>query len=76
MSMYNSMQGFRRDAGAVRASEIERDLVRRVLGLARPYRRQLVGFVIAVVLAAVISALPPLILRAVIDTAIPRRTAS
>ena len=47
--------------------------MRRVLGLARPYRRQLVGFVIAVVLAAVISALPPLILRAVIDTAIPEK---
>ena len=38
-----------------------------MLGLARPYRGQLIGFVVAVVLAAVVGALPPLILRAVID---------
>jgi len=44
-----------------------------VLTLARPYRRQLIGFVITVILAAVISAVPPLILRALIDTAIPQK---
>ena len=51
--------------------KLERDLLRRVLGLARPYRGKLIGFVVTVVLAAVISAVPPLILRALIDTAIP-----
>src|SRR5215203_795738 len=71
MSMYQAVHGFGRDANAVKGKKVERDLMRRVLRLARPYRRQLIGFVIAVILAAVVSALPPLILRAVIDTAIP-----
>lgn len=71
MSMHSAVHGFGRDAKAVKGKRLERDLLRRVLGLARPYRRQLVGFVVSVILAAVVSALPPLILRAVIDTAIP-----
>ncbi|HEX4528182.1 MAG TPA: ABC transporter ATP-binding protein [Acidimicrobiia bacterium] len=71
--MRPATHGFGRDASAVKGKRLERDLVRRVLRLARPYRRQLIGFVVTVVLAAVISALPPLILRAVIDTAIPEK---
>jgi len=71
--MRPATHGFGRDASAVKGKRLERDLVRRVLRLARPYRSQLIGFVVTVVLAAVISALPPLILRAVIDTAIPEK---
>jgi ATP-binding cassette subfamily B protein len=71
MSMYQAVHGFGRDSKAVKGKRLERDLLRRVLRLARPYRGQLVGFVVSVVLAAVVSALPPLILRSVIDTAIP-----
>jgi ATP-binding cassette, subfamily B, bacterial len=70
---YQAIHGFGRDAKAVKGKKLERDLVRRVLRLARPYRGQLIGFVVTVVLSAVISALPPLILRAVIDTAIPEK---
>jgi ATP-binding cassette, subfamily B, bacterial len=69
--MHPAVHGFGRDAQALKGKRLERDLLRRVLGLARPYRGQLVGFVVAVVVAAVASAIPPLILRAVIDTAIP-----
>jgi ATP-binding cassette subfamily B protein len=69
--MHPAVHGFGRDANAVKGKKLERDLLRRVLQLARPYRKQLIGFVITVVLAAVISAVPPLILRALIDTAIP-----
>jgi ATP-binding cassette, subfamily B, bacterial len=71
--MRPATHGFGRDASAVKGKKVERDLVRRVLRLARPYRGQLIGFVVTVVLAAVISAVPPLILRAVIDTAIPEK---
>ncbi len=71
--MHPAIHGFGRDAKAVKGKKLERDLVRRVLRLARPYRGQLIGFVVTVVLAAVISAVPPLILRAVIDTAIPEK---
>src|SRR3954470_17922682 len=69
--MHPAIHGFGRDAKAVKGKKLERDLLRRVMRLARPYRGQLIGFVVTVVLAAVISAVPPLILRAVIDTAIP-----
>jgi ATP-binding cassette subfamily B protein len=71
--MHPAIHGFGRDAKAVKGKKIERDLVRRVLRLARPYRAQLIGFVVTVILAAVISAVPPLILRALIDTAIPEK---
>jgi ATP-binding cassette, subfamily B, bacterial len=71
--MHPAIHGFGRDAKAVKGKKVERDLVRRVLHLARPYRAQLIGFVVTVVLAAVISAVPPLILRALIDTAIPEK---
>jgi ATP-binding cassette, subfamily B, bacterial len=76
MSMYQAVHGFGRDANAVKGKRLERDLLRRVLRLAHPYRKQLIGFVISVVLAAVVSAIPPLILRAVIDTAIPDKDRS
>ena len=71
--MHPAVHGFGRDAKAVKGKKVERELVRRVLRLARPYRAQLIGFVITVVLAAIVSALPPLILRALIDTAIPEK---
>ena len=71
--MHPAVHGFGRDAKAVKGKKLERDLLRRVLQLARPYRKQLIGFVITVILAAVISAVPPLILRALIDTAIPEK---
>jgi len=69
--MHPAVHGFGRDAKAVKGKKLERDLLRRVWVLARPYRGQLIGFVVMVVAAAVVSAVPPLILRALIDTAIP-----
>lgn len=71
MTHYQTMMGFRRDPDALRGKRIERALLRRVLGLARPYRGLLVGFVIAVVGAAVVTAIPPLLLKALLDTAVP-----
>ena len=71
MTHYGTMMGFRRDPEALRGKRIERALVRRVLGLARPYRKLLVGFVFAVVGAAVVTAIPPLLLKALLDTAVP-----
>jgi len=62
---------FRRDTDAVKGRKIERDVLKRVLGLCRPYRRQLIGFLVTVILAAVVGAIPPLILRSLLDTAVP-----
>ena len=71
MTHYGTMMGFRRDPDALRGKRVERALVRRVLGLARPYRKLLVGFVFAVVGAAVVTAIPPLLLKSLLDTAVP-----
>ena len=48
-----------------------RAVLRRVLGYARPYRRQLIGFVAAVIAGAVATAIPPLLFRSLIDNAVP-----
>lgn len=62
--------GFRHDAEAVRGRRLERDVARRVLRLCRPYRALITGFVLAVIAAAVVGAIPPLLLRALLDTAV------
>jgi ATP-binding cassette subfamily B protein len=67
------MMGFRRDSDAVRGRRLERETIRRVVGLCRPYRRALIGFLVTVIAAAVIGAIPPLILRALLDTAVPEK---
>ena len=71
--MHPAVHGFSRDTKALKGKKVERDLLRRVLGLTRPYRPKLVGFVITVVLASIVGAIPPLILRALLDTAIPEK---
>jgi ATP-binding cassette, subfamily B, bacterial len=65
--MHQTMMSFRRDPDAVRGKHIEREVLRRVLRYARPYRRLLVGFLAMVVLAAVVGALPPLVFRALLN---------
>jgi len=71
MSMHQVVFGLRRDPDAVRGRRIERDLLRRVFRMARPYRSALIGFLIAVIAAAVVTAIPPLLLKALLDTAVP-----
>ena len=50
--------------------------MRRALGYVRPYRKILIGFLITVVLDAVVVAIPPLLLRSLIDKAIPEGSRS
>jgi len=71
MAMYHALMGFRHDPEALRGRKVQRALVRRVLRMARPYRRQLVGFLIAVVAGAIVGAIPPLLLKTLLDTAVP-----
>jgi ATP-binding cassette, subfamily B, bacterial len=70
--MYGAMRGFRRDP-EVLAKRIDRSLVRRVLRLARPYRAQLVGFLMTAVAASVATVIPPLLFRSLLDTAVPNK---
>ena len=70
---WHTIASFRRDPDSVRGKNLERETIRRVVGLCRPYRRQLIGFLVTVILAAVAGAIPPLILRSLLDTAVPEK---
>ncbi len=50
---------------------LDRNVIRRAVGLTRPYRRRLAGFVGLIVVTASLGALPPLIIRTIVDSAIP-----
>jgi ATP-binding cassette subfamily B protein len=69
---HRTMMGFRRDE-ALRGRKMNRQTLRRVLGYVRPYRAVLIGFVITVVVSSIVIAIPPLLLRAVLDDAIPEK---
>ena len=71
MAMHTMMMSFRHDPDAVRGRKLERDLLRRVMGLAQPYRKHLIGFLITVFAAAGVAVLPPLLFRALLDDAVP-----
>ncbi len=70
MQMHQTMMGFRRDPDVVRGKRVERELIRRVLGLTRPYQRALVGFLIAVILSAAVGVVPAILFRALLDDAV------
>jgi len=49
----------------------DRTVAVRALGLARPYRNRILGYIALIVTASVISAAPPQLIRLIIDRAIP-----
>lgn len=51
--------------------ELDRALFRRVLTYAMPYRAHLVVLLITILIISLVSLLPPLLMRSLIDTAIP-----
>ena len=51
--------------------DVDRVLLSRVLGYARPYRRQLVYVLMTIVVITILSLAPPLLMRTLIDDAIP-----
>jgi len=50
---------------------VDRALLRRVLSYARPYRRELLVVLVTIVVISLLSLMPPLIMRSLIDDAIP-----
>lgn len=60
------------DPKAIAGKTVGRGLVRRVGEFARPYRRQIIAFVVIIVGAAVLALVPPLLFRQIIDDAIPQ----
>ena len=51
--------------------DIDRALLRRVIGYAKPYRGLLALVLVTVVIDALLGLIPPLLMRSLIDTAIP-----
>lgn len=60
-----------RDTAGVEGAALDRTILARVWGFARPYRRQVVGFLAAIVTAALLGLAPPLLFRTILDEAIP-----
>jgi ATP-binding cassette subfamily B protein len=60
-----------KDASAVEGVTLSRPTLGRIWTFARPYRRLLVVYLVAILLAALLALAPPLIIREIIDTAIP-----
>ena len=60
MTSMAAMRSFRRDP-SVTARELPKGTVRRILGIARPYRRDLICFLLLVVASSVIGVVTPLL---------------
>lgn len=60
------------DPEEVRGVPLGREVLRRVMRFARPYRLMLLGFLVTIVLAAIVQLAPPLLFRQIIDDAIPQ----
>src|SRR5947207_13194538 len=73
MMDHRTLAGFRRDE-TLRGRQLNRQTMRRVLGYVRPYRAILIGFIVVVVLDAVVTAIPPLLLRGLLDKALPEKS--
>lgn len=59
------------DPAAIAGARVQKGLVRRVWRFARAYRLMLAGFLATIVVAALINLLPPLLIRRIIDDAVP-----
>ena len=66
-----AMRSFRRDQ-SITQQKLPKGIMRRVVAFARPYRWQLVLFLVLIVLSALAAAANPLLLRAIIDQGIGR----
>ncbi len=53
--------------------DIDRALLRRVWSYGKPYRRQLIGVIVTVLIVSSLGVLPPLLIRRLIDDALPNK---
>ena len=70
MMDHRTIMGFQRD-DAIRQRKIDRAVMRRVWAYIRPYKRPLIAFIVAVVLGSIATAVTPLLIKSLIDNAIP-----
>jgi ATP-binding cassette subfamily B protein len=66
-----AMRMMHQDPESVRGARLRADTVRRVGRFARPYRLQLIGFVLTIAAGAGLALVPPLQFRTIIDDALP-----
>ena len=59
------------DADAVKGARMKRGSLRRAWQFSAPYKWHIVAFLVAIVASAVLALAPPLLFRAILDTAIP-----
>ncbi len=60
-----------RDASELAGVSLSRATIRRAWSFARPYRGAILLFLVAILAAALLGLVPPLVVRAILDTAIP-----
>ena len=70
MTMSDFHGVFRGNYAAVKDKTVSKAMLRRVLGFTRPYRWLLLGFLLAILGMAVMTLVPPLLFRYIIDDAI------
>ncbi|KAA0232786.1 MAG: putative multidrug export ATP-binding/permease protein [Acidimicrobiales bacterium] len=61
------------DPDRIAGETLSEGIVARVWAFARPYRSMLVGFLVTIILASVLSLVPPLLFRSIIDQALPQK---
>jgi ATP-binding cassette subfamily B protein len=59
------------DPEAVKGTSFDKGVARRAWAFARPFRWSILGFLVIIAFDAIVGLLPPLLFRAVLDTAIP-----
>ncbi|MFQ5557901.1 MAG: ABC transporter ATP-binding protein, partial [Acidimicrobiales bacterium] len=69
-SPFQVMHSMSADRSALAGKEINAETRRRVYAFARPYHRQIIGFVATIVVSTFLALLPPLLVREIIDQAI------
>jgi ATP-binding cassette subfamily B protein len=60
-----------RDRSSVEGAELQVATLRRVWTFARPYRLKIAAFLGVILLAALLALVPPFVVRAILDDAIP-----
>lgn len=71
MTMTHPHELLRGNAEAVRGQKVQKGMVRRIARFARPYRWQLLGFMGAIFTGSLMTLIPPLLFRSIIDNIIP-----
>ena len=64
------------DGEAVKGARLKRESLRRVKVFAAPYKWEIIWFLLAICVSALLALAPPLLFRAILDTAIPNEDRS